>query len=108
MLGHRIKELRGQQGLTQGQVAEYSGLTRSYISLLEIGQISHPSAEKLIRLARALHVNPETLFLAAGYVAEEQAPDLPDFYTYVSRKFSDNPRMQRALIGTYEAVRPED
>lgn len=108
MLGQKIKELRGRQGLTQARIAEYSGLTRSYISLLEIGQIANPSAEKLIRLAKALHVTPEVLFLAAGYVAEEQAPDLPDFYTYVSRKFSDNPRLQRALIGTYEAVQPND
>lgn len=65
-LGRTIKKLREQLGLTQGQVAKYARVSRSYISLLESGEIEQPSAEKLAGVARALHVDKEVLFNAVA------------------------------------------
>lgn len=51
----RIKALRKEQGLTQEQLAQRSGLPQSHISKLENGKHS-PSALTLEKIARALGV----------------------------------------------------
>jgi DNA-binding XRE family transcriptional regulator len=52
-LGHRVREVRQQRGMSQTILAERAGLTRSYISMLEGGWLK-PPADALERLARAL------------------------------------------------------
>lgn len=52
-IGHRVREARQRQGLTQAALAERAGLTRSFISMLE-GGFLQPGPDAWERLARAL------------------------------------------------------
>jgi transcriptional regulator with XRE-family HTH domain len=54
--GMRLKELREQKGLTQEALAEKIGVSRGYLSRLEMGR-HDPSLSLLRRLARALMVD---------------------------------------------------
>ncbi len=60
-IGQTIKFYRKKQGLTQEQVAESSGLSVKYISLLENGSAKNISIQKLSDIATALEVNLATL-----------------------------------------------
>jgi len=53
--GRSIAEVRRSRGLTQGQLAELSGLSRSWLAKLEAGR-STPVLEHLLRLTRRLGV----------------------------------------------------
>lgn len=58
---NRIKEYRGERGLTQAELAELVGVTRKTVNTVENG-IFTPSALLAIKLARALGVSVEQLF----------------------------------------------
>lgn len=53
--GAVLRELRKRQSLSQEKLAFESGLDRTYISLLELGQRS-PSLETMLAISRALHI----------------------------------------------------
>lgn len=59
-LGQKIKNRRGELGLTQNELSEKSGVSQPYISLLEKGSFS-PSAVYLLKLSKALDVDIEEL-----------------------------------------------
>ena len=56
--GERLKKLRLQEKLTQQQLADRVGVTKSVISYYELQERS-PSPEILIRLAHIFHVTTE-------------------------------------------------
>lgn len=58
--GVRLKELRKQAGLTQSQVAERVGVTKSVVSFYEKQERS-PSPDVLIKLAAIFHVSTDYL-----------------------------------------------
>ena len=58
--GSRLKELRLQSGLTQKQLAEQVGITKSVISFYELRERT-PSPEVLIKLAAVFHVSSDYL-----------------------------------------------
>lgn len=60
-IGERIKELREQKHLSQGDIEERTGLLRCYISRVENGH-TVPSLETLERFAGALDVPLYRLF----------------------------------------------
>ncbi len=66
-LGEIIKRLRTERGLTQGQLATYANVTRSWLSRVELGHRPRPEREMLERVAVVLRVPAETLLAAAGY-----------------------------------------
>jgi transcriptional regulator with XRE-family HTH domain len=66
-LGDRIRQLRDELGLTQGQLANGSSVSQGYLSQLENGEVKNPSAAVLLRVARAMRIDPDELFEAAGY-----------------------------------------
>ncbi len=66
-LGDRIRELREEFGLTQGQLATHSAVSQGYLSQLENGEVKNPSAAVVLRVAQAMEVDPDELFEAAGY-----------------------------------------
>ncbi|GGK06446.1 helix-turn-helix domain-containing protein [Pseudomonas matsuisoli] len=57
----RLKLLRKKLGVTLEQLADTSGLTKSYISKVERG-LSTPSVAAALKLAKALNVKVEELF----------------------------------------------
>jgi transcriptional regulator with XRE-family HTH domain len=66
-LGDKIRQLREQCSLTQGQLAHSSSVSQGYLSQLENGEVKNPSAAVLLRVADAMQIDPDELFEAAGY-----------------------------------------
>lgn len=64
-LGLRLKELRQERRLTQGQVAERIGVTASIISAYE-NAIRMPSYEALLKLVRLYGVSSDYLLGISG------------------------------------------
>ena len=88
-LANRLKELRRALTWTQQDLSRASGLTRSYISRLEMGDIALPSSDKLRALAHSLGTTPDDLLQAAGYIDNpSEASDLPEIKVYLRRKYS--------------------
>ena len=69
IIGARLRALREQKGLSQGDVENSTGLLRCYISRIENGH-TIPSLETLTRFASALDVPLYNLFYSGG----EEAP----------------------------------
>src|SRR5690242_18058730 len=86
-VGNRIRELRKQRGLTQGQIAAFAGVTRGWLSLVESGDTPNPGGERLDRVARILGVSSR--YLLTG--TDEPEPE---------------PRSYADLLAQAEAVRP--
>jgi len=61
LIGERLRQLRQERGLTRADVEQSSGLLRSYITRVELGQ-SVPTLEALERFAAALEVPLYWLF----------------------------------------------
>lgn len=77
-IGNKVKELREARGWTQEQLAEKSGLSRGYISILELRHGATPNARRLKQLADAFKVDlgvflPE---LKSGAARPESPEDL--------------------------------
>jgi putative transcriptional regulator len=64
-LANRIKEKRGELGLTQAELAERCGVTRKTVNTVENG-VFVPSALLALKLARAINVPVEELFWLEG------------------------------------------
>ena len=60
-LGNRLKERRGELGITQLQLAEMVGVSRKTVNTVENGVFT-PSATLAIKLAAALGLSVEQLF----------------------------------------------
>lgn len=58
--GERLKKLRLQEGLTQQQLADRLGVTKSVVSYYEL-QERYPSPEVLTKLASIFHVTTDFL-----------------------------------------------
>lgn len=112
-LGHRIRELREQRGITQGQLATQSSVSQGYLSQLENGDVRNPSAGVLLRVASAMNVEADDLFEAAGYptvrtlrqmYAEYEANIDPDLVRYLGRLTPDKQRRLLFLLEGMENV----
>jgi transcriptional regulator with XRE-family HTH domain len=73
-LGPTIRDLRLSARMTQEDVHARSGISRSYISRLEQGDIVSPSADYLHRIAHAIGVLPDMLFAVADYRGSASPP----------------------------------
>lgn len=70
--GKVVRECRLEKGLTQEQLGFESGLTRNFVSLVELGQRS-PTLDTVETVARALGVSASALVTRA-----ERKLRLPD------------------------------
>ena len=61
ILKNRLKEIRGEKGISQQQLADMVGVSRNTISSLETGQYE-PTAKLALVLAIALDMKFEELF----------------------------------------------
>lgn len=102
--GQRVRTLREAKRWTQEDLSFNSGLSRSYISRLELGDIALPRNDKLGRLARALGTSNEDLLEAAGYMSaptNDANAALPDLAAYLRRKYG---LTQPRLIATIQHI----
>jgi transcriptional regulator with XRE-family HTH domain len=75
VIGDRLRELREQKKLSQGDIEKRTGLLRCYISRVENGH-TVPAIETLEKLARAFEVPMYQLFYDGA-----QPPKLPNLLT---------------------------
>ena len=80
IIGERLRELREEKKLSQGDMEERTGLFRCYVSRVENGH-TIPAIETLEKMARALEVSMYQLFYDG-----EEPPKLPNL---PKRKSSD-------------------
>jgi transcriptional regulator with XRE-family HTH domain len=73
IIGDRLRALREQKKLSQGDIQKRTGLLRCYISRVENGH-TVPAIETLERMAGALEVPLYLLFYDG-----EEPPELPNF-----------------------------
>jgi len=64
-IGHRLRSLRKEKGLSQGDIEERTGLRRCYTSRVENGHIV-PSIQTLEKMARALEIPLYQIFYDFG------------------------------------------
>jgi len=81
IIGDRLRDMREQKKLSQGDIEKRTGLLRCYISRVENGH-TVPSIETIEKLARALEVPLYQLFYDG-----EEPPKLPNL---PKRKTSDD------------------
>ena len=72
VIGDRLRELREQKQLSQGDIEKRTGLLRCYVSRVENGH-TVPAVETLEKFARALEVPVYQLFYDG-----EEPPKLPN------------------------------
>jgi transcriptional regulator with XRE-family HTH domain len=70
--GEYLRALREEQRLSIREVERLSGVSSSYLGLIERGQRPVPGAEILKRLAPVYDVPVRDLLNAAGYLKEEK------------------------------------
>jgi len=72
IIGERLRALRDEKKLSQGDVEKKTGLLRCYVSRVEHGH-TVPSVETLEKMARALEIPMYKLFYES-----EEPPKLPN------------------------------
>lgn len=112
-LGDRIRQLREEFSLTQGQLAGSASVSQGYLSQLENGDVKNPSAAVLLRVAQAMHVDPDELFEAAGYPTvrtlrrayrDYESNIDPGLLRYLGRLPRDRQRRLLLLLESMESV----
>ena len=79
--GNVLKKLRQQEGLTQQQLANKLGVTKSVISYYEL-QERYPSPDVLTKLAQIFHVSTDYLLgIEKGEVIDLSGLDEEDIVT---------------------------
>lgn len=71
--GHELRVVRKQRGLSLRRCAELAGISPTYLSKIETGDMPPPSEETLRRLAAVLLVDRDALMLASGKLPSDLA-----------------------------------
>lgn len=69
-----LHEARSRAGLTQVQLADAADLDQAYISKLELGKVIDPSFTTVLRIAKALGIDPQVLKFGRPSEPQEQIP----------------------------------
>jgi len=83
-LGEHVRHLRQARGLSVRGLAAQAKVDATWLSRLEHGTYSSPDPRSLARLARALDIDVEDLYLDAGY---SDGHGLPGFAPYLRAKY---------------------
>jgi transcriptional regulator with XRE-family HTH domain len=114
-LGQLIRARRESAGLSQRELGRSLGVTASHIAYIESGA-RHPSSTIVLRLARTLRIDRQTIILAAYPELAESIPATVDHkqgwrdFVAVARQHSVTPRemavmRQISLIGKISSAR---
>lgn len=96
-LGNTLRQRRLELNLSLGQLADATGLHKSFLSRLESGVVRQPSADSLQRVAAALDLPDTTVF---GLLDDRARDQLPPLQPYLRAKY-DLPDAVIADIAAY-------
>ena len=100
MVGKRVRFFREQDGLTQAELAEKTGLSDNFIGLIERG-IKHPTLDTLNKVADALEVNLSEFFHPIKSTPEDTATALKELKRLLNkRNFKDG----TLLLAIYKTI----
>lgn len=83
-LGELIHQARERAGLSLRNLEAITGISRTMLHRLELNQVDDPSADTLLRLADALELNSDDLFILMGH---QPSTDLPSLTPYLRSKY---------------------
>lgn len=102
-LGDFIRDQRTSAELSLRKLADRAGVSNPYLSQVERG-LRRPSAEILQRIAKALEISSETLYVQAGIL---DAPGDSNLVDHIRRDPSLTEDQKRTLIHIYESFRTD-
>jgi transcriptional regulator with XRE-family HTH domain len=94
-LGAMLRARRKELGYSTYQLADAAGVRNSTVVRIELGRFAAPSPEKLARFAEELEMSLGEVYAKAGYIVPD---DLPDFDTYLSKKYPELTKSQRRTL----------
>ena len=100
--GKRLKYARFRKKFTLQEVANRSGLSKSYVRSLENRPISKPPAETVYRLSATLHVSMEYLL---GIHTDLPSVESESFYLRYLRSSKPNQNILKSLMSAFELER---
>ena len=104
-LGEFIRDQRRRGQLSLRKLSEMAGISNPYLSQIERG-LRKPSAEILQRIANALRISAETLYVQAGILDERT--DRPDLVSMILLDPHITDDQKQTLIRVYESFRGEN
>jgi transcriptional regulator with XRE-family HTH domain len=99
-LGEFIREQRNIGQLSLRKLSEQAGVSNPYLSQIERG-LRKPSAEVLRRVARALEISSEELYVRAGILDERD--EHPDLGSVIRRDPDLTEEQKKIMIQLYES-----
>ena len=99
-LGEFIREQRNIGQLSLRKLSEQAGVSNPYLSQIERG-LRKPSAEVLRRVARALEISSEELYVRAGILDERD--EHPDLGSAIRRDPDLTEEQKKIMIQLYES-----
>ena len=103
-LGDFIAEQRKAARLSLRKLGELAGISNPYLSQVERG-LRRPSADILQRIAKALEISAETLYVRAGILDE---PEDDDLTAHIRRDPYLTEEQKRTLMHIYESFRTDE
>lgn len=104
-LGGYIREQRTNAELSLRQLARAAGVSNPYLSQVERG-LRRPSAEILSRIAAALRISAETLYVRAGILEEHHGNH--DVLAALAADDTITERQRKAMLEIYAAFQTEN
>jgi transcriptional regulator with XRE-family HTH domain len=104
-LGDYIREQREGARISLRQLARKAEVSNPYLSQIERG-LRRPSAEILQRIAKALRISAEALYIQAGIL--EERPGDTEVTTAVLGDVALTERQKQVLLDIYESFRREN
>ena len=100
-LGEYLRDQRKVAQLSLRQLAEQAGVSNPYLSQVERG-LRKPSAEVLNKIATALQISSEHLYIRAGLLDEESSP-MPQVMAAIQADPALTARQRQTLLDIYAA-----
>ncbi len=105
ILGDRLKEMRVEKGLSQGQVASYANVSQSTLSDLERGEIAPKTIDAVVSLAAYFDVSTDYLLGLTEDRRQHQGAPLPTYTSEIvdiALVMSDERRLE--LLGHAQVI----
>lgn len=103
-LGAFIRDQRRNARLSLRSLSERTGISNPYLSQIERG-LRKPSADILQRVARALRISAETLYVQAGMLEPRESDE--DLEAAIHHDATLNDRQKQALLEVYRSFQRE-
>jgi transcriptional regulator with XRE-family HTH domain len=98
-LGDYLREQRVAAALSLRQLAEQSGVSNPYLSMIERG-LRNPSAQVLQQIAKSLQISAEQLYLRAGIISlDEGTAGSVELAVMADPRLTE--RQKRSLLDVY-------